>query len=83
MTINLPEPLPVHQQWWVVKTRAGYRPIDHEPRARGVAIGPFVGALTANVKIEELEAAESRRRAWRRLSAGVAFLAALVAVTQA
>lgn len=68
--------VPLHSEWWVVKTQRGWKPVDYRPNCSSEAVGPFSMSLTAGIKVAELEARSTSRRLLVR---GVCFIAGLMA----
>lgn len=69
-------PVPLHSEWWVVKTQRGWKAVDYRPNCSSEPVGPFSMSLTAGIKVAELEA---RSTSCRLVVRAACFIAGLLA----
>lgn len=58
--------LPLHDEWWVIQTPDGHRPVDYRPNSQAGVVGPFSSRMTADAKAAELTMKATMRRHVRR-----------------
>lgn len=58
--------LPLHEEWWVIQTPEGHRPVDYRPNSQAGVVGPFSSRMTADAKAAELTLKATARRHIRR-----------------